>query len=132
MIRELAGLAQWNQTSDIKHQIEQATNKLNMHLKQTIGINPCLNLPGNYARILFTQKNEPDILHLLPSEEKKQNFSILLTSLRFMHNIFSSRKPQEEFPFEWNLYKSRAIEIGHQHISSYPYARWSNYVHKTI
>lgn len=49
-----------------------------------------------------------------------------------MHNMFSSRKPKEEFPFEWNLYKSRAIEFGHQHISNYPYARWSNYVHKTI
>ena len=40
LIREIAGVTQWNETSDIKHHIEQATNQLNIHLKKTIGINP--------------------------------------------------------------------------------------------
>ena len=89
-------------------------------------------LPGNYARILFSQKNEKHILHLLKSEEQKQNFGKLLTYLRFMNKIFSSNKPKQEFPDEWMLFKSKAIEFGKLLISCFPYARWSNYVHKTI
>lgn len=100
--------------------------------KKTIGINPCLMLPGNYARILFSQKNESHILYLLKSDEKKEKFAKLLTLVRFMHKIFSSSKPKEEFPEEWSQYKSRAVEFGKHLITSYPYARWSNYVHKTI
>lgn len=89
-------------------------------------------LPGNYARILFSQKNESHILYLLKSDEKREKFAKLLTLVRFMHKIFSSSKPKEEFPEEWSQYKSRAVEFGKHLIASYPYARWSNYVHKTI
>lgn len=78
LIREIAGITQWNEMVDIKHHIEQATNQLNAHLNATIGINPCLMSPGNYARILFSQKNDKHILHL-KSEEQKQNFAKLVT-----------------------------------------------------
>ena len=93
LVREIAGITQWNETVDIKHHNEQATNQLNAHLKATIKINTCLMLPGNYARILFSQKNEKHILHLLKSEDQKQNFGKLLIYLRFMDKIFSSNKP---------------------------------------
>ena len=132
LIREIAGITQWNETVDIKHHIEQATNQLNAHLKATIGINPCLMLPGNYARILFSQKNETHILHLLKSEEQKQNFGKLLTYLRFKNKIFGSNKPKQGLPDEWMLCKSKAIEFGKLLISCFPYARWKNYVHKMI
>ena len=36
LIREIAGITQWNETVDINHHIEQATNQLNAHLKATI------------------------------------------------------------------------------------------------
>jgi len=128
LTQEIAGVIQWNKTSDIKHHIEQATNKLNTYRKQTIAINPCFLPPGNCARILFTQKNAPHILHPLQSEVKKPNFSNLLLSVRFMNKLFSSRKPKEEFPDEWYLYKSRVIELGCQLTLYYSYARWSSYV----
>lgn len=49
LVREIAGVNQWNDTSDVKHHSEQATNKLNMSLTETIGIKPSLMFPGNYA-----------------------------------------------------------------------------------
>ena len=49
-----------------------------------------------------------------------------------MNKIFSSSKPKEEFPNEWSQYKERAVEFGKHLLTCYPYARWSNYVHKTI
>ena len=81
---------------------------------------------------MLIRKNEPHILHLLLSEEKKQNFSKLLTLLRFVHKIYSSRMPKEEYRMECNLYKSRAIEFGQHLLTCYSYTRWSNYIHKTI
>ena len=42
LVREIAGITQWNETVDIKHHNEQATNQLNAHLKATIKINTCL------------------------------------------------------------------------------------------
>lgn len=49
-----------------------------------------------------------------------------------MNKIFSSNKRKQEFPDEWMLYKSKAIVFGRLLTSCFPYARWSNYVHKTI
>jgi len=112
LIREIAGVTQWNETSDIKHHIEQATNQLNIHLKKTIGINPCLMLPGNYARILFSQKNEGHILYLLKSEEQKEKFAKLLTLVRFMHKIFSSSKPKEESLRSGHSTKAEQLNLG--------------------
>lgn len=83
-----------------KHHTEQANNQLNLHLKKPIGINPCLMLPGNYARILFSQKNEGKILYFCKYEEEKQNYANLLIHLRFMNNIFISSKPKHKFPDE--------------------------------
>ncbi|KAK2555158.1 hypothetical protein P5673_023133 [Acropora cervicornis] len=34
--KKIAGITQWNETADIKHHIEQATNQLNAHLKATM------------------------------------------------------------------------------------------------
>lgn len=49
-----------------------------------------------------------------------------------MNKIFSTNKSKQEFPDEWMLYKSKALECRKLLISCFPYARWSNYVHKTI
>ena len=50
LVREIAGILQWDATKDISQILDDAENKLNHHLKKKIGVNPSLILPGNYAR----------------------------------------------------------------------------------
>ena len=88
--------------------------------------------PGNYARILFDPQNESKVVFLLGTEEKKNNFTELLSKLQFMHKVFSCRSPKLKYPSEWNHYKQVAVEFGNILLNNYPYARWSNYVHKCI
>ena len=47
LIREVAGVTQWEESADVKHLIQNAMHKVDQHFKATIGINPCLMMPGN-------------------------------------------------------------------------------------
>lgn len=132
LIREVAGVNQWEESADVKHLIQNASHKVDQHFKATIGINSCLMKPGNYARILFDPQNESKVVFLLGTEEKKNNFTDLLSKLQFMHKIFSRRSPKLKYPSEWNHYKQVAVEFGNILLNNYPYAHWSNYVHKCI
>ena len=132
LIREVAGVNQWEESADVKHLIQNASHKVDQHFKATIGINSCLMKPGNYARILFDPQNESKVVFLLGTEEKKNNFTELLSKLQFMHKIFSCRSPKLKYPSEWNHFKQVAIEFGNILLNNYPYAHWSNYVHKCI
>ena len=49
-----------------------------------------------------------------------------------MHKIFSCQSRKLKYPSEWNHYKQVAVEFGNILLNNYPYARWSNYVHKCI
>ena len=74
LTREIAEVSQWAETQDIKHVVENATHELDCYLKSTIGINPSLIMPGNYARILFSIENEKDVVYLLKPGKQRDNF----------------------------------------------------------
>ena len=131
LTHEIAEVSQWAETQAIKHLVENARHKLDCYLKSTIGINPSLMMPGNYARILFSEENEKHVVHLLKPGSQRDNFKELLSKIRFLHKIFSCTIPREKYP-EWGNYKTVGIELGECLLTNYSYARWSNYIHKVI
>ena len=56
-VRLIAKCYKWDSTKDKKSESDQAETKFDIHIKKFIGINPQLMLPGNYARMLFNEKN---------------------------------------------------------------------------
>ena len=73
LVREIAGILQWDATKDISQILDDAENKLNHHLKKKIGVNPSLTLPGNYARILLDPKHEQHFTELTDDKERKDS-----------------------------------------------------------
>ena len=71
-MREIAGVNQWDATRDIEKILINAESKLDLHLKQSIGISSSLMLPGNYARCLFDDANKEHVLFLIPNEDCKE------------------------------------------------------------
>ena len=131
LTREIAEVSQWAETQD-KHLVENATHKLDCYLKSKIGINSSLMMPGNYARILFSEENEKHVVYLLKPGKQRDKFRELLSKIRFLHKIFSCTNPKEKYPTEWINYKKVGMEFGECLKTNYPYAHWSNYVHKVI
>ena len=50
IIREIAGVKEWEVKQDVKYLINDAESKFDAHLKRSIGINPQMMMPGNHAR----------------------------------------------------------------------------------
>jgi hypothetical protein len=63
--RCIAGTDKWEATKDIKSKLDEAEYLFNRHIKEHIGYGAPLMMPGNYARMLFEEKNEAIILELV-------------------------------------------------------------------
>ena len=49
---------QWDATKEIKKKIEDAETQFNSDIKKHVGSNTQLMMPGNYARMMFNERNE--------------------------------------------------------------------------
>lgn len=132
LIREVAQINKWDMTEDVKSIIKNAEVKLDLHLKKTIGINPQLMMPGNYARAIFDPKNENFVLHLIEDDDRKSKVRELLEKFRFMRMIYRAIDPKAQYPTETKLYKQTAVAFGKTLIEHFEYAKWPNYIHKII
>ena len=93
----IAGVEQWDATSDVVSLLQNAQHKFDLHTKQCIGINPSLMMPGNYSRTLFDKKHEAVLLALLNEDDQKHMTNILnkfsaAVTLRFLHKLSKTSK----------------------------------------
>ena len=66
IVRSIAGVKQWDATKEVKKQLDNCEVKFDNHIKKTIGLNPQLMMPGNYARVLFDPEKRDTVIHLIP------------------------------------------------------------------
>ena len=71
-MREIAAVNIWESTSETKPMIENAERKFDLHMKSSIGINPKLMMPGNYACQLFEVQNTDTLLADPESGQKRE------------------------------------------------------------
>ncbi|KAK3089575.1 hypothetical protein FSP39_004762 [Pinctada imbricata] len=132
IIREIVQINKWEMSGDVKSIIKDGEVKFDLHLKKTVGINPQLMMPGNYARAIFDSKNENSVLDLIEDDERKCKVRLLLQKFRFMRMIYRAVDPKVQYPSETKMYKETAIEFGKILINDFDYAKWPNYIHKVI
>ena len=100
-------------------------------MKATVGINPLLMMPGNYARQLFDSSH--DILFAnVESNERKQLLGEFLTKFIDMRCVYRCANPLVKMPEKVKNYKKFAVETGAFLITHFEYAKWPNYLHKVI
>ena len=130
--REIACVNSWDVTQDIKPIIQNAECMFDKCVKELIGSNPQLMMPGNYSRMLFDESNESHILSLIKNYEKKTQISNLLTKFRCMRKIQRAVNPREQYPEDTKSYKETAVSFGQSLLNDFSYAKWPNYIHKVI
>ena len=64
-----------------------------MHLKQFIGINLQLMMPGNYACELFNVKSKDIILQIIPDSDVQRNLEEILNKFRFLRAVYRATSP---------------------------------------
>ena len=128
IIRCMARIWQWDMTTAIKSDLENAEHQFDTVVKKNIGSNPALMMPGNYARTLFDKNNEKHILALVQDEQRKELVEIL-DKFRFMREVYRSKNPD---PIKVSNYKKVAVEFGNIFLKHFDFCRWPNYMHKLI
>ena len=79
-------MPQWDATQDVVTLLNNAQHQFDLHMKQVVGVNPQLMMPGNYARVLFDEENSE---HKIISDDKdRENMSEILRKFRFLHRVY--------------------------------------------
>jgi hypothetical protein len=112
IIREVAGVTQWDINSDIKPLFIEAERRFDAHMKNTCGINPAMMMPGNYARDLFKEENSSNLLFLLKEDERKTKLKKILAIFRLLRTVYRSNKPKQSVPDLVEMYKTKAVNMG--------------------
>jgi len=55
-------------------------------------------MSGNYARVLFDEANEANILSIIPDEDRKKQLSSVLSKFRLMRKVYRAKDPKKECP----------------------------------
>ena len=132
VIREIAVVKTWAKTADLKGIIDHNEKRLDEHLNLTVGINPKLMMPGNYARTIFAPENETPFLQLISAPEKREHLGQILRIFQHLRKVYRSNDPMREYPDEVKRYKAKAVEMGKLLLEHFSYASWPNYLHKII
>lgn len=128
IVRSIAGVHQWDATKDVKKQLDNCEVKFDTHIKKTIGLNPQLMMPGNYARTLFDPKNRDTVTQIIP-EPARGHMKIVLDNFSKMRQVYRATEPEASAV---SSYKESAVSFGKMIMQYFPYANWPNYLHKII
>ena len=64
-------LLEWVETREVKNALKEVRKELDDYVHVKTGLQPALQLPGNYAREILDEKNQ-DLLPEFPSEEQTE------------------------------------------------------------
>jgi hypothetical protein len=122
----------WEASQDIKTQLEDVTAKFDIHLKHTIGLNPALMMPGNYAREMFKQENMEHFLHLVLNDDKRKALCEIFALFRSLRKVYRAINPIYDIPDGVATYKAKAVIMAGLISTHFSYVPCTNYLHKVI
>ncbi|XP_072168742.1 V(D)J recombination-activating protein 1-like [Diadema setosum] len=129
IVREVAGVQKWEASADVKQYIDDAERRLDIHLRESIGLVPSLMMPGNYARDMFKEENEATFLELMSNADRKAALQSVLQKFRNLRRVYRSHSPDKE---DVHRYKETAVAMGNELLDNFDYVNWPNYLHKVI
>ena len=129
IVRIIADVPQWDATQDVVTLLNNAQHQFDLHMKQVVGVNPQLMMPGNYARVLFDEENSEHILKIISDDKDRENMSEILRKFRFLRKVYRAHHPEKE---DVSNYKKAAIEMGSLLIKHFDFAQWPNYLYRVI
>ena len=68
IIRCITKTRQWDTTKEIKKKLEDAETQFNSCKLKRMGSNTQLMMPGNYARMIFNERNQEHLLMVVSRE----------------------------------------------------------------
>ena len=126
----IAGITSWSVTEgEVKKKFEAAQQSFDECVKENIGCNPKLFMPGNYARMLFAKENQQVILSLIPDPDDIVALGSVLEKFRFCRSVYRANDPEKT---DVAIYKETAVSMGRELMEHFSFAEWPNYLHKVI
>ena len=93
----------------MKQIIDDSQVKVNFHLKENVGLNINLQMPGNYATALFDLENSEKILAVIPNSSRREALIEILSKFRRIRKVYRCNWPLEECPEEVYSFKENVF-----------------------
>ncbi|XP_072042074.1 V(D)J recombination-activating protein 1-like [Amphiura filiformis] len=137
-VREIAKVNErkWTYGSNEKREkeaLKQAEEILNDNLRTGMGLQKYLMQPGNYSRLLLTDKAMAIILPLIP-ENRREYVQQLVDDYNLLKPVWKATKPTESCPDLLKKYDENASKfiVTLKMFFSYTKQNMPNYLHKTL
>ena len=137
-VREIANPTEkkWtylNEDKRAKEQLQAAEDELNNKLRQGIGLQKHLMQPGNYSRLLLSEKSMKIILALIP-EGRRGVIQQLVHEYTLLKRVWKATNPNDSCQELLKNYPANARSFMRTLHTSFSYTAYNmpNYLHKVI
>jgi V(D)J recombination-activating protein 1 len=132
LVRETAEVYEWTEKDQNRSKLQHGEKSLDELLRENLGLQSKLMMPGNYARHLFKASNHDIITSLIKKEERRAHMKHILSLYSKMQSVYSCKSPKEELPELTENYQETALQLSFSFGQHFPYVHWSNYFHKVV
>ena len=131
VLRVKANIKQWRESKEVKETIRVVRNEFDDFVRQNIGLQPQLQLPGNYVREILSDKIVCllHVSHFLGSIEGSKAPKDILQQYNWLRRVYRAKNPD---PVDVSVYKKKAVALAKLLLKEFPWALWPNYFHWVV
>ena len=114
-----------------KKQMKETMRALEDYIRKNTGLQPSLQIPGNYAMELLHPRNKDLLPGFFTDNEKDKK--VIIHEIQRMYTILrETYRATKPLPQQTDNYKDDAIRLGRYLNTIIPWASWPNYNHRTF
>ena len=129
VLRVKANIKQWRVSKEVKEAIKVVRNEFDDFVRQNTGLQPQLQLLGNYVREILSDKNVCLLSDFLGSIEGSKALKDILQQYNWFRRVYRAKNPD---PVDVSVYKKKAVALAKLLLKEFPWALWPNYFHRVV
>ena len=129
VLRGKANIKQWRESKEVKEAIKVVRKEFDDFVRQNTGLQPQLQLPGNYVREILSDKSVCLLSDILGSIEGSKALKDILQQYNWLRRVYRAKNPD---PVDVSVYKKKAVALAKLLLKELPWALWLNYFHRVV
>ena len=108
VLKVKANIKQWRETKEVKEALKLERNEFGDYVRLNTGLQPQLQLPGNYVREMLADQNINLLPNFLGSIESSKALKEIIQEYNWLRNVYRAKNPD---PRDVSVYKERAVAL---------------------
>ena len=129
VLKVKANIKHWGETKEVKEALKLVRNEFDDYVRLNTGLQPRLQLPGNYVREMLSDKNINLLPNFLRSTEGSKALKEIIQEYNWLRKVYRAKNPD---PRDVSVYKERVVALAKHLLKEFPWALWPNYFHRVV